>query len=449
MQHDYIIDNQTRTNFRADLNLALQAIVSNNSDATEPTTMFAFMWWADTTTAILKQRNSSNTAWVDILDLTTGASVSTGINDLTNAILDNTLQNTGLGVNSLTSNTTGSGNVAVGLQSLYRNSEGNYNTAVGAYSLDSNTVGDKNTAIGNSALALNTNGGFNTAIGQMALNGNTSGNDNIGIGVSALTSNTTGDKNVAIGLQALLVNTIGYENIALGNYALSSNLSNQNIAIGNNALLDSTTGTKNIAIGDNVGNNITNESYSITMGFNVASLGSNYFTIGTGVGSNRVYNEFTANAVWTRVSDERFKKDIETNEDCGLAFINDLRTVTYKFKAPSELDPSLSEYDKDNDKPSHDKSMYGFIAQEVKQALDNHNIKDFAGWHVAENGKDKLMGVSYEMFVMPLVKSIQELSTKNKEFVFENQDLSDRIDEQNAAIDAMMLRIEALENTLE
>ena len=53
--------------------------------------------------------------------------------------------------------------------------------------------------------------------------------------------------------------------------------------------------------------------------------------------------------------------------------------------------------------------MYGFIAQEVKTALDNHNITDFNGWTQTPDG---LQGISYEMFIMPLVKAVQELSVK-------------------------------------
>jgi hypothetical protein len=65
-EHDYTLINQTGANLRADLNSVLSAIVSQNSKATEPTTMFAYMFWADTTTGILKQRNATNTAWITI-----------------------------------------------------------------------------------------------------------------------------------------------------------------------------------------------------------------------------------------------------------------------------------------------------------------------------------------------------------------------------------------------
>ena len=57
--------------------------------------------------------------------------------------------------------------------------------------------------------------------------------------------------------------------------------------------------------------------------------------------------------------------------------------------------------------------MYGFVAQEVKAAMDTHNITDFEGWSQINDGGDNLQGISYEMFVMPLVKAIQELSAEN------------------------------------
>jgi hypothetical protein len=65
-QHDYVIANGTGAAVRSDLNNGLAAIVSNNSGATEPGTMYAYQWWADTTTGLLKQRNAANNAWITI-----------------------------------------------------------------------------------------------------------------------------------------------------------------------------------------------------------------------------------------------------------------------------------------------------------------------------------------------------------------------------------------------
>ena len=67
--HDYIIDNSTGANVRADINNALAAIVSNNSSSSEPSTTYAYQWWADTNENVLKIRNSSNNAWVTLLEL--------------------------------------------------------------------------------------------------------------------------------------------------------------------------------------------------------------------------------------------------------------------------------------------------------------------------------------------------------------------------------------------
>ena len=68
-QHDYVIANGTGAAVRSDLNNALAAIVSQNSGATEPATMYAYQWWADTTTGLLKLRNGANNAWITLREL--------------------------------------------------------------------------------------------------------------------------------------------------------------------------------------------------------------------------------------------------------------------------------------------------------------------------------------------------------------------------------------------
>ena len=67
--HDYVIANGTGAAVRSDLNNALAAIVSNNSSSSEPSTRYAYQWWADTTTNKLKLRNSANNAWNTICEL--------------------------------------------------------------------------------------------------------------------------------------------------------------------------------------------------------------------------------------------------------------------------------------------------------------------------------------------------------------------------------------------
>ena len=66
-QHDMNIANQGFPAFRADLNSALVALVSNSSGATAPSTTFANQWWYDTANSILKKRNADNDAWINVL----------------------------------------------------------------------------------------------------------------------------------------------------------------------------------------------------------------------------------------------------------------------------------------------------------------------------------------------------------------------------------------------
>ena len=65
-QNDLVIANQAFPPFRADLNSALQALGSANSGTTEPATIYANMFWYDTTAKILKLRSEANDAWISV-----------------------------------------------------------------------------------------------------------------------------------------------------------------------------------------------------------------------------------------------------------------------------------------------------------------------------------------------------------------------------------------------
>ena len=213
------------------------------------------------------------------------------------------------------------------------------------------------------------------------------------IGAYACDDCTTGIKNTAVGWDAGGDVTTGGHNVYIGT------------ASGNNH----TTGSNSIYVGNATEAGSGGEGQAICIGTSLTSKGNYYTTLGTDA-NGRVYNYYPSNATWTRDSDERLKKEIQTNTDCGLNFINDLRTVTYKWKAPSEMPQEFTHYKADQTEAVHKDKMYGFIAQEVKSVLDKHNISDFNGWTV---DKDGVQGISYEMFVMPLIKAVQELSAKN------------------------------------
>ena len=82
-QHDLNIANQGFPAFRADLNAALEALVSSNSGATAPATTFANMPWYDTANNIFKIRNEDNDAWISIFTLDQSTDAITAIGSVT------------------------------------------------------------------------------------------------------------------------------------------------------------------------------------------------------------------------------------------------------------------------------------------------------------------------------------------------------------------------------
>jgi hypothetical protein len=101
---------------------------------------------------------------------------------------------------------------------------------------------------------------------------------------------------------------------------------------------------------------------------------------------------------WTITSDKRWKSDIQSSE-LGLNFISKLRPVQYY---------------RNNDE--RQKTEYGFIAQELEEALNNAGAtnngiisKDDAGMY----------GVRYNDLMAPMVKAIQE----QQELIEEQQEV--------------------------
>ena len=148
--HDYVIDNSTGANVRTDLNNVLQAILTNNSSGSAPSTTAAYMLWADTSNNILKMRNSANDGWIDLRTLTGGLTTSADatINSVT----------VGKGANSV------AGNTVLGESALDASVTGENNTAIGKNALTALTSGASNVAVGSGSLLANTTGGNNVAL---------------------------------------------------------------------------------------------------------------------------------------------------------------------------------------------------------------------------------------------------------------------------------------------
>ena len=151
------------------------------------------------------------------------------------------ITNTAIGSSALSSNTTGSDNVANGYNALRSNTTADGNVANGANALLLTTNGSYNVAIGNGSLFSNTTGNFNTATGRDTLNSNTTSSNNNATGNSALYYNT-GNTNVAVGAYAGQYITTGSKNTILGSYT------------GNQNGLDIRTSSNNVVLSDGDGN---------------------------------------------------------------------------------------------------------------------------------------------------------------------------------------------------
>jgi hypothetical protein len=209
--------------------------------------------------------------YLSLASLTSGGAYNTGIGVY--SLLSDTTGgfNTGVGAGTLFSNTTALNGTAVGTGALFSSNAAN-NTAVGSFALFTNTTGELNNAVGANSLLSNVDGSSNNALGESALFSNIHASGNTAVGNSALFFNDSsglgiGVHNTAVGDLALTSNTDSFNNTAVGSLALMSNDStaadtaNNNTAVGSRALRDNINATSNTAVGsltlqvnDNTGN---------------------------------------------------------------------------------------------------------------------------------------------------------------------------------------------------
>jgi hypothetical protein len=359
---------------------------------------------------------------------------------------DNT--NTSIGYQSLMGssyppNNTGTGNTAIGHDALFSNSFGSNNTANGLSALFSNTTGYGNTAVGNDALFSNTTGYENTANGKDALYSNIIGYGNTANGQAALYSNTTGYRNIANGKAALYSNTTGYGNTANGVDALFFNTTgSNNTANGYDALANNAEGSYNTAMGSFSGtaDGYSNLNNTIGIGnFNCQNWTSNLAIFG---GLSTTWNG--GNVTWSTFSDARVKTNVQEDVK-GLDFITRLRPVTYyrNIKAMAEITGNKETGDYPEKYDIEKIKFSGFLAQDVEQAAKQANY-NFSGITVPKNSKE-LYTLSYEQFVVPLVKAVQELNSRNEAQKITNEELKLAIEELKVTNEQLMKRMKKLE----
>jgi hypothetical protein len=207
--------------------------------------------------------------------------------------------NVSVGNNSQNGNLIGVSNVSVGQNTLNGNNLGNSNVAIGRSALALNTASN-NTAIGFEAGTSNTSGVGLTAIGYNALRLSTA-NDNTAIGFQAL-QNSTGQNNTAIGSGAGGNSTAGNSNVILGHNSAPNINSSLNVVIGQATSFASTASTNNVLIGAvsvnngtgasnvTIGAGATNATFSncVILGRSATAGASNEFVVGSSTAGQNV-----------------------------------------------------------------------------------------------------------------------------------------------------------------
>lgn len=255
-------------------------------------------------------------------------------------------------------------------------------------------------------------------------------------------SETTGWNFTSTGyLRSYDSSTIFYPTSSASAYAIITDRIISSAGIQSSATI-STTGNAKVSAQGTTSNRCEFNYYntinlqSITGGYGVDSDWSpnsdNTYDLGlatsNGASTNRRWRRLYSNNTTISTSDSRLKTDV-TDSPLGLSFIESLRPVSYKWIVGKQ------EVVKDAEghgivigedplgKPIFEMAStpgqrlhYGFIAQEVKTALDASGVEDFAGWVQDDlSNPDSTQSLSYEQFIAPLVKAVQELTDRVKQ----------------------------------
>jgi hypothetical protein len=202
------------------------------------------------------------------------------------------------------------------------------------------------------------------------------------------------------------------------------------------------TDTCTVSAGGNTFNNVgtfgasavnVSQTISIAGGYGIdsdwAPQTDNTYNLGqatsAGYFENRRWQRLYSNNTTISTSDVNAKTDV-ANSALGLDFVNSLRPISYRWIVghrevvkDAEGNPVIVGEDPMG-KPIYElqdvpgvRLHYGFIAQEVKQAVDASGVEDFAGWVQDDlSNPDSTQSLSYEQFIAPMAKAIQELSAR-------------------------------------
>ncbi len=367
------------------------------------------------------------------------------------------IENIGVGFQSLRQNVDGDFNTVIGTEAGEAIRQDG-NTVVGHSALRNLQSGEYNVVLGFETMSTPNNGSNNVVIGYQAdITGNNVENDVI-IGQSALVSSNSNRNSILIGGNALLSGNQNVSTIVIGgNAAINGNDNIQSILIGSDAQISGSNSRKSIVIGAEASINSSLQSIvigesaradspardAIVLGPDASTELQNSIVIGHGANSNDnginarnsiaigtdAESSFTnsiafgrnatttqanqirygnisqidqINATVVNASDGRFKRHIRQDVK-GLEFILKLKPVTYTF----DIEYFNEFFKTKSDLKNSEIRQSGLIAQEVEQAMIESGY-NFDGLIVPSDSNTDNYKISYQKFVVPLIKSVQE-----------------------------------------
>ena len=373
--HDYVLDNASGAAFRTDLNNALAAIVSNNSNSSSPSTTYAYQWWADTSNSVLKIRNSSNNAWITLFTLAGGVDVDAASNfneDITftgasaNILFDKS-------ENSFIFNDNANAKFGTGqdLEIFHDTTNSNIKNSQGQLNLLCNDIRLLN--LGASTALIKA---FNAGAVELYNDGEKR-LETTAVGATVNCTNSSDGLLVTASQEGTVTvqdqrNSAYKATFSMGGSAPT--IKNQNTNTGDRTL-NIMKGTTTVCFWDGNGH----------------LLGGSDNTFNLGEGSTRWGTVFAATGT-INTSDKNEKNTI-IESDLGLDFVNKLKPVSYKWN-------------KDDDK-----THYGLIVQDIEETITSlgKSVQDFGSIYKPKNAP---MGLNYSELFAPLIKAVQELSAK-------------------------------------
>ena len=161
------------------------------------------------------------------------------------------------------------------------NYDGNASVIIGDSTTGASLTTEVNNVVIGQGISAISGGENNVYIGAGAAAANASPNNCVAIGYQAMSKGHANERSVAIGFRTLYGDGSGYDNVAVGHSSGYNTTGGEaNVFVGRNSGPTNTTGDQNVTIGSNADVSIADAQNQIAIGYNVTSTGNNQTVIG-------------------------------------------------------------------------------------------------------------------------------------------------------------------------